>query len=608
MYRIYVDNELFSDSRIDELILINPVVTLEANNPGSFSFTIPAEHPKKDLIKKRKSIITVFRKEENTPVFQGFCVEETQDFNRQRKIKCEGELSYLNDSIQRQARYQVTMLELFTSYIENHNSQVDDYKRFEIGDVTVTDPNDYIYCFTNMQSTMTEIKEDLVDNYGGFVRVRPENGKKYIDYIKDSPRINPQTIELGKNLIDFTSNIDCSDIATVVIPLGAKQDTQEIEGLDARLTVKSVNDDKDYIENEIAVSNYGRIVKVVKWDDVTTPSALKTKCEKYIKDYQFDNVVIQAKAVDFGYLSDNIQKFQLLDSVRIISEKHGMDRYFMLTKMKLNLNNPENDVFTFGKTIKVSLTASSNSAIDAMQKQLTTLPSEVLDKTQEVIGGMMDSKVDKTDNDMIISMINAAAEIIKLTSNRFSVKSDNLEITEEGKVKCKDLVITGGKMDVSTDVTIYQKDYTEDDVETLRQIILGRIIPTDEQIDKYDLDGDGFLTLIDIAQMTGLIKGVGVTDGKKTYTNNLKIDPSSRSAIIQTKDVRVGRKGLSAKTIGTNDLYINNGIHVKSDANDSESADGGYLETLGDGTYTIDEIKTITIKKGIVIDVKRKSS
>lgn len=606
MYRIYVDNELFSDSRIDDLMLINPVVTLEANNPGSFTFTIPAEHPKKDLIKRRKSIISVFRDVESTPVFQGFCVEETTDFNRQRKVKCEGELSYLNDSVQRQAKYQgVTVLELFTEYIKNHNSQVDDYKKFEIGEVTVTDHNDYIYCFTNMQSTMTEIKEDLVDDYGGFVRVRYDNGKKRIDYINDSPRISPQTIELGKNLIDFTSNIDCSDIATVVIPLGAKLDTQEVEGLDARLTVKSVNDDKDYIENTIAVSNYGRIVKVVKWDDVTTPSELKTKCEKYIKDYQFDNVVVQAKAVDFGYFSNKIEKFQMLDSVRIVSEKHGMDRYFMLTKMKLNLNNPENDVFTFGKTIKVSLTVSANSSIGMMQREFMTLPQDILNKTSS----MLETKVGKDENDTIISMINAAAEIIKLTSNRFSVKSDNLEITEEGKVKCKDLVITGGKMDVSTDVTIYQEDYTEDDVETLRQILLGRIIPTDEQIDKYDLDGDGFLTLIDIAQMTGLIKGVGVTDGKKTYTNNLKIDPSSRSAIIQTKGVRVGRKGLSAKTIGTNDLYINNGIHVKSDANDSESAaDGGYLETLGDGTYTIDEIKTITIKKGIVVDVKRKSS
>lgn len=605
MYKIYVDNELFSDSRIDDLMLINPVVTLEANNPGSFTFTIPAEHPKKDLIKRRKSIISVFRDVESTPVFQGFCVEETTDFNRQRKVKCEGELSYLNDSVQRQAKYQgVTVLELFTEYIKNHNSQVDDYKKFEIGEVTVTDHNDYIYCFTNMQSTMTEIKEDLVDDYGGFVRVRYGNGKKRIDYIKDSPRISPQTIELGKNLIDFTSNIDCSDIATVVIPLGTKLDTQEVDGLDARLTVKSVNDGKDYIENTIAVSNYGRIVKVVKWDDVTTPSALKTKCEKYIKDYQFDNVVVQAKAVDFGYFSNKVEKFQMLDSVRIVSEKHGMDRYFMLTKMKLNLNNPENDVFTFGKTIKVSLTVSANSSIGMMQKEFMTLPQDILNKTSS----MLETKVGKDENDTIISMINAAAEIIKLTSNRFSVKSDNLEITEEGKVKCKDLVITGGKMDVSTDVTIYQEDYTEDDVETLRQILLGRITPTNEQIDKYDLDGDGFLTLIDIAQMTGLIKGVGVTDGKKTYTNNLKIDPSSRSVIIQTKDVRIGRKGLSAKTIGTNDLYINNGIHVKSDDNNSESADGGYLETLGDGTYTIDEIKTITIKKGIVVDVKRKSS
>ena len=70
MYRIYVDNELFSDSRIDDLMLINPVVTLEANNPGSFTFTIPAEHPKKDLIKRRKSIISVFRDVESTPVFR----------------------------------------------------------------------------------------------------------------------------------------------------------------------------------------------------------------------------------------------------------------------------------------------------------------------------------------------------------------------------------------------------------------------------------------------------------------------------------------------------------------------------------------------------------
>ena len=61
MYKIYVDNELFCDSRIDDMAIINPVVRLEANKAGEFTCTIPPEHPKYDLIQKRKSEIEIYR-------------------------------------------------------------------------------------------------------------------------------------------------------------------------------------------------------------------------------------------------------------------------------------------------------------------------------------------------------------------------------------------------------------------------------------------------------------------------------------------------------------------------------------------------------------------
>ena len=63
MYKIYVEGILLCDPRIDELAIISPVVTLRANTAGSFQFTLPPEHPKYDLIKRRISVISVYRDE-----------------------------------------------------------------------------------------------------------------------------------------------------------------------------------------------------------------------------------------------------------------------------------------------------------------------------------------------------------------------------------------------------------------------------------------------------------------------------------------------------------------------------------------------------------------
>lgn len=389
MYKIYVDNELFCDSRIDDMAIINPVVRLEANKAGEFTCTVPPEHPKYDLIKKRKSEIEIYRDDDAEPIFSGFCVQEIIDFYKQKKIVCEGELSYLNDSIQRPARYQaMTPLSLLNAYINNHNSQVEEQKQFEIGTVTVTDPNNYISCYTNMNSTMKEIKEDLVDDLGGYIRTRHEVGKKLIDYLADSPRVNTQAIELGVNLMDYESNLDATEIATQVIPLGARLETSSIDGLEERLTIKSVNNNIDYLKSQEAIDKYGIITKVVTWDDVTTAEILKTKGENWLKDEQFDNVVIKVKAIDLGNISDKKEKFKLLDSIKVISSVHGMDRYFVLSKMTLNLNNPESDVFELGKVDRTSLTARTSEAVSNAIKQIP-VQSDIIKQAVEQATAMI---------------------------------------------------------------------------------------------------------------------------------------------------------------------------------------------------------------------------
>ena len=61
MYKVFCDDTLICDSRVEELVLINPDIELEENKAGSFSFTMSPKHPYYNLIKRRKSIpLSVF--------------------------------------------------------------------------------------------------------------------------------------------------------------------------------------------------------------------------------------------------------------------------------------------------------------------------------------------------------------------------------------------------------------------------------------------------------------------------------------------------------------------------------------------------------------------
>lgn len=378
MYIVKIDNEKVFDPRIDELTLIEPVVELEENNAGSFSFIIYSTHPFYNKIKRRKSIVTVY--EDADIIFQGMVYELEEDFYKNKRVYCEGELSYLNDSVQRPAEYHdMTVRGLLETYINNHNAQVEQEKQFKLGMVTVHDSNNSIFCFTNMETTIECIKEDLIDDYGGIIRVRYENGDKYIDYITEKEvNTNDHVIRLGENLIDYKSNINSLDIATAIIPLGSKLDSSPIESLDMRLDIKSVNNGLDYVYDPVAVNTFGWIYKTVIWDNVNDTSILKNKGEKYLSDIQFDKLVIEIKAVELS--------LRLSEQIRIVSKPHGLkDKYFRLTKQTINLNNPENNTITLGKEEHISLSAktvqANNDILKAMEK--ITPASTILKQAKE---------------------------------------------------------------------------------------------------------------------------------------------------------------------------------------------------------------------------------
>lgn len=389
MYRVYCNDSPLYDLRDEDLVLISPIVKIGENTAGSFEFSILPKHPHYEEVNELTSVITAYDGDEE--IFCGRVVEITKDLYNRKKVICEGELAYFNDSIQRPAKYQgLTVRGYLETLVNIHNQQVKNQgidKTFKVGAVTVQDNNDYVYKYTNWESTLEVIKTDLLNTYGGYLRIRKENGVRYIDYLADYPNTNTQVIEFGSNLLDFTHDMVASDIVTAVIPLGARlEDVTEVEGLDAYLTIKDVNGGVDYVYSQEAVKSYGWIFKTVKWDDVHVADNLLRKGKEYLSDIQFAQITLTVSAVDLHMLHVDMERIKVLDEIRVTSSLNGLDRFFPVSEMTIYLDKPSNNKLTLGTSYsKTSLSTKTESNMTLIKDKIDSLPnkSEILEEARE---------------------------------------------------------------------------------------------------------------------------------------------------------------------------------------------------------------------------------
>ena len=133
MYTIYVDGELlYAPTLVHEgYAVLNPKLTVELNKAGSLTFLLPPNNVMYDRIQKLKSVVTVLQ--DNEEIFRGRVLHDTRDFYNRKDVYCEGELSFLLDSIQRPYNLTGSFSDMFTQLINTHNEQVDEFKRFTVG-------------------------------------------------------------------------------------------------------------------------------------------------------------------------------------------------------------------------------------------------------------------------------------------------------------------------------------------------------------------------------------------------------------------------------------------------------------------------------------------
>ena len=407
---------------------------MEVNKTGSFSFLIYPEHPYFDRLEKLSSIVKVFR--DNDLIFRGRILNDEEGFYNEKQVSCEGELAFLCDSIQRPYDFRsgenhTTVQDLFTFFIQNHNSQVEAEKRFIVGNITVADPNNYIVrSDSTYLNTWDSINKKLIEGYGGYLRVRHEQSGNYIDYLADFNVISNQTIEFGKNLLDFDKKIKGEQIVTAIIPLGAKEEEsgeQEEQALETRLTIADLPDDEtgeickksDYVYSKSAVQRYGWIFKTITWDGVTQASNLQSKAEAELSQSINQAVTIELNGFDLSALNQDVSGFKIGTYIRIKTAPHNINSNFLVKKLSIDLTNPATNSLTLGATY-LSFTERSNGKNNAILEGVKT---QIAD-TKTEINNSNNALIQELHNQIGSEIVQNSSEILTKVSNDYYLQSD----------------------------------------------------------------------------------------------------------------------------------------------------------------------------------------
>ena len=468
MYKIYKENELIWTNGTPETGLYSAKISLGVNGANTFEASVASGLELfKDLPVLNKRIF-IFQDNEKDPIFEGRLLKRATDFYGNTTYSFEGALGYLHDSIQPPVDYTGQTIEtIFNGLLTEHNKQVEDWKQLLPGRITVEDHTESdtysgkgrlddtntdreVYTAdsdttginqanltTGYETTWDAINNLLINNLAGYLVIRYEGDKKYLDYLKEYMPSEGQIILFGSNLLDYSSTLDYSSLCTGVLPLGYSkgadsgdgndddrdiytQESDPLSNVKNKLTIESVNGGSKILWNQDAVNNYGRIVKSVEWSDCKDASKLLDKARKYLTNTQFDNLSLECKIIDLHFVDNTEGPLHCMHLVRVKSEPHGLDKMMPISSMEIDLMNPANNTIIIGQTYN-SLTGE----FAGTQNDVSSLSGTTSNITQTIENNVKTAwtNIQKTDDAITLEAENrdkAVSAALKVAADQIS--------------------------------------------------------------------------------------------------------------------------------------------------------------------------------------------
>lgn len=389
----------------------------------TFSFSILPSNNGFNRLNDFTTLVEVYNTRKKRFEFQGRVLCSNPSMSESglisKSVTCESFLGFLCDSQQIYVEPQNwTVTGLFQHIVDVHNSQVEDYKHFALGDVTVTDPNDNLFGGIQRKNTWETIKEKLIDKLGGEIRFRVVDNVIYLDYLTKIGSTKATPIALSRNMKSITKEKDPSAYITRLIPLGCKLTREEIstdeEGnerietveTEQRLEITSVNDGKSYIDDVQAIEQYGLHIGYMEWDDVTDPAILKTKGEKWLVENNKLQIKYSITALDLSILGLDIDDFDTHNSHPIINPLLGIDDIARINKKNIDICEEVKSSIEVGENFKT---------LSEIQAETAGKLDSVSTTIKKIESNYVTNKKITSETNLLHSLIKQSAESVMMS-------------------------------------------------------------------------------------------------------------------------------------------------------------------------------------------------
>ena len=365
----------------------------------SFSFSLLPSSAGFEKINDMKTLVRVYNTNKQRDEFFGRVLYSASTMEESgliyKNVVCESYLGFLCDSQQAYVdTTNWTVKGLLQHIINKHNAQVESYKQFTLGNVTMT-PNENVYIGIQRDNSWKVIEDKLLNKVGGEISFRVSNGVNYIDYVEKRGSTLSTEIKVSKNMKSITREDNPMNYVSRLIPLGAKikitdQDGNNVD-TEERVGISSVNNGLDYIESAEAKALYGIRYATVIFDDVNTASNLLSKAQTYLATNNKVQIKYTINALDLSLLGLDIDDFEVCNFHPIKNHLLGIDDTARIIKKNIDVCREVGSSVEFGENYKTlsSLNKENSNSIKDFFNRLDNIKNEIKDGVFEGIDDEM---------------------------------------------------------------------------------------------------------------------------------------------------------------------------------------------------------------------------
>ena len=322
MYAGYVDGRLLFAAGMPGYEIVDGTISEAVGSASSATIKLPPSNVMRDVPVKRASVISI--RKDGAEVFRGSVVDTTTDLRGMRTYSIDSAMMWLADICKPPHTINAMAVSTYLgALVTQYNAGCLAGKQIKLGKVGASLPS--ITMSASEYKPMLDLAKEAASVSGGELRIRYADGSVYLDCLASYDHRCSQTVELRKNLLGLTDEIDGADLVTRVYPVGK-------DGL----TIEDVNGGQVYLVNAAAEGIYGRIDGTLR-ADTDDASVLKATAASYLAQHSGLSRGIQVTAADLSAQDIMIESFAIGDSVRVVSPPHGIDTIMQVSKLDTSL-------------------------------------------------------------------------------------------------------------------------------------------------------------------------------------------------------------------------------------------------------------------------------